>query len=104
MDAATLAQLLELGMLICFGIAWPVDIARTLRTKQVSGKSVAFMAIIVVGYLGGVGAKLARAWGAGDLPELITVMYAFNAVLVGLDIALVYRYRDADAPPATDGG
>ena len=36
----------EATMLICFGVSWPVSIAKALRTKEVAGKSPWFMILI----------------------------------------------------------
>ncbi|MBM4018343.1 MAG: hypothetical protein FJ288_08475 [Planctomycetes bacterium] len=90
--AVVLAQVFEAGMLVCFGVAWPVDIARTLRTREVRGKSVGFMLLILGGYLSGMAAKFLRA-GPELLPETVTALYAVNAALVAIDIALYYRFR-----------
>jgi hypothetical protein len=90
---AIVAQVFEAGMLICFGFAWPVDILRTLRTRRVEGKSIAFMGLILLGYLSGMAAKLIRAAVGGGWPETVTLLYALNAVLVAIDIALVLRFR-----------
>ena len=53
-------ELLEAAMLICFGISWPIDIIKAIRTKRIEGKSLAFMAIIAVGYCCGVAGKFSR--------------------------------------------
>ncbi len=92
------AQVLEAAMLVCFGFAWPVDIRRTLRTRRVEGKSVTFMGLILVGYLCGMTAKCFRASGAGGWPETVTLLYAFNAVMVIIDIGLYYRLRRTPSP------
>jgi hypothetical protein len=88
-----LAQVFEAGMLICFGFAWPVDILRTLRTRQTVGKSIGFMSLILVGYLFGLAAKIMRAGDAGGWPETVTLLYAANAVLVAIDIGLCRYFR-----------
>jgi len=88
-------QVFEAGMLACFGVAWPVDIYKTLRTRETRGKSVRFMSLVLLGYLCGIAAKCIR--GAGDLPETVTWLYALNAILVGLDIALCLHYRSREA-------
>jgi len=87
-----LAQVFEAGMLICFGFAWPVDILRTLRTRQTVGKSIGFMSLILAGYLLGLTAKVIRAGGEG-WPETVTLLYAANAVLVAIDIGLCRYFR-----------
>jgi len=95
MTADVVAQVLEGGMLACFGFAWPVDIYKTLRTRQASGKSVGFMGLIFFGYVSGLVAKFTRAAAGGGWPEAVTALYVVNAVLVAVDIALYYRYRRA---------
>ena len=73
-------------MLVCFGVSWPVSISKSLRTRKVSGKSPAFMAIVCVGYLSGVIHKLlySRDW--------ITLLYAANMIMVAVDLTLYFRY------------
>ena len=88
------AQVFEAGMLVCFGFAWPVDILRTLRTRRVEGKSIAFMGLILLGYLCGMAAKFIRAGVAAAWPEPVTLLYALNAVLVTADIGLVLHFRN----------
>lgn len=88
-----LAQILEAGMLICFGFAWPIDILRTLRKRRVEGKSVTFMGIVLVGYCSGMMGKFVRACGGECWPEPVTILYALNAILVTIDIALVIHFR-----------
>jgi hypothetical protein len=53
----------ETVMLICFGVSWPVSIAKTLRTKVVVGKSPLFMVIVCVGYACGIAHKALYAFG-----------------------------------------
>ena len=91
-------QVLEAGMLVCFGVAWPVDILKTLRTRQVVGKSVGFMALVLVGYLAGMAAKIVRA-PEDAMPETVTLLYALNAAMVCLDILLYMRFRQRPDGP-----
>jgi hypothetical protein len=90
-------QFFEAGMMICFGVSWPVDVMKLVRTRRTEGKSLAFMVLVLIGYLSGITAKLARAAGAGAWPEAVTLLYLFNIVMVGLDIALYLRFRRAAA-------
>ena len=77
----------EALMLVCFGLSWPVSIAKAVRTKVVAGKSPLFMAIVMLGYASGIAHK---ALGA---PDWVTGLYALNLALVGVDLALYFRYR-----------
>jgi len=92
-ESATVAALLEAGMLICFGISWPVDILKALRTRRTEGKSLGFMTLILTGYLSGIAAKLSGALLAGRAVEWVTLLYALNALLVAVDIGLYLRFR-----------
>lgn len=76
----------EVIMLVCFGSGWPVSIVKALRTKQVSGKSPVFMAIICLGYVSGVIHKTlyARDW--------VIALYVINIILIATDLFLYRRY------------
>jgi len=77
----------EVIMLICFGSAWPFSIAKAVRTKQVSGKSPLFMAIICLGYLSGIFHKALHA------SDWVIVLYALNMVLIAIDLSLYFYYK-----------
>lgn len=76
----------EAVMLICFGISWPVSIAKSLRTKVVSGKSPLFIAIVCLGYVCGVIHKILYSF------DWITALYAMNMILAAVDLSLYFRY------------
>ena len=76
----------EAVMLICFGVSWPVSIAKTLRTKVVVGKSPLFMAIVCLGYASGIVHKALYAF------DWVTALYAMNMLLVALDLVLYFVY------------
>lgn len=73
-------------MLICFGISWPISIAKSLRTKTVRGKSPLFMSIVCVGYMSGVVHKIMYSF------DMVTVLYAANMIMVAFDLFLYYHY------------
>ncbi|MGO9309877.1 MAG: hypothetical protein ACLQDL_12725 [Spirochaetia bacterium] len=80
-------SIFEIIMLVCFGAAWPVSIYKSLKTRAVAGKSLFFLIIILVGYMAGVLHKIIFHY------DLVIFLYALNAVMVGLDIALYLRNR-----------
>jgi hypothetical protein len=77
----------EILMLVCFGAAWPVSIYKSLRTRQVAGKSLPFLVIILIGYAAGILHKLLFRF------DLVIFLYALNAVMVSVDIGLYLRNR-----------
>ena len=86
-------QWLEAAMLICFGLSWPISVWKTYRTKQIGGKSLRFMLLILLGYFAGIAAKITRALALPAPLEPVTTLYIFNAVFVTIDITLHLRYR-----------
>ncbi len=76
----------EATMLICFGVSWPVSIAKALRTKEVAGKSPWFMILISLGYTSGIIHK------AINNPNWVIFLYALNLVMVLIDLSLYLRY------------
>jgi len=79
-------SIFEALMLICFGVSWPVSIAKSLRTKVVAGKSPLFMGIVSAGYVFGLVHKVLHALDA------VTLLYALNLALVATDLFLYFRY------------
>ncbi|HPN32284.1 MAG TPA: cation transporter dimerization domain-containing protein [bacterium] len=77
----------EIGMLLCFGISWPISISKTLRIKNVEGKSVVFLYIIIIGYLFGI----AHKYCIGNF-NWVTYLYALNACMVSFDVYLWHKY------------
>ena len=79
-------SIFEIGMLVCFGVSWPISIAKTLKTKVVAGKSVLFLVIIILGYVCGIIHKLLYS------PDFVIYLYAVNLVLVTVDLMLCLYY------------
>ena len=84
-------SIFEILMLLCFGLSWPISIAKAIRTKRVEGKSPLFMAVICVGYLSGILHKLLFSL------DWVIVLYALNLVMVATDLFLYYRYLPKEA-------
>ncbi len=95
---ASIGQIFEAGMLICFGISWPIDILKTVRVRRTEGKSLAFMAIIAIGYCSGIVAKFHRAAENGSRLEAVIWLYAINLLLVIVDLIITIYFRSAAAP------
>lgn len=81
----------EAIMLMCFGVSWPISIAKSLRTGKVEGKSPMFMAIVCFGYLNGVLYKALHSF------DWIIVLYALNMVLVAVDLSLYFYFTRSRA-------
>lgn len=80
-------SIFEATMLICFGMSWPISIAKSVRTKVVAGKSPLFMGLLCFGYLCGIMHKLVYSM------DWVILLYIFNMVLVAIDLTLYFKYR-----------
>ena len=81
-------RIFEAAMMVCFGVSWPLSILRTYRVKNPAGKSVAFLWLIIVGYLSGIVSKI-----VGGNIDWVIGLYALNTAMVATDLTLVYFYR-----------
>ena len=79
-------SIFEIIMLVCFGVSWPISIAKTLRTKVVAGKSPLFMAIVCLGYISGVIHKILYSF------DWVIILYIVNMILIAIDIGLYFKY------------
>ena len=77
----------ELVMLLCFGIAWPFFIHKSLTSHSVKGKSLAFFFFFWFGYLSGVLHKIFYH------PDVVIVFYVINLTMVSVDAVLYLRNR-----------
>ena len=73
-------------MLICFGIGWPVALAKTLRAKRVEGKSPMFSIIVAIGYASGITHKILNS------RDSVLWLYVLNFLMVSADIVLYFYY------------
>ena len=78
-------EILEVIMLICFGISWPISVCKSIRSRSTSGKSVIFMLAIIVGYIAGIASKI-----VGDQINYVLFMYALNLLMVSVDLAVYF--------------
>ena len=79
-------NIFEAIMMICFGVSWPMSIAKTIKVKDPKGKSIAFLMLIEIGYISGIIFKIQHFdWGI--------LLYILNGVMVATDLLLVLYYR-----------
>lgn len=86
-----MVQVYEMMMLVCFGLSWPFNIAKSLRSRTAKGKSVLFEIMIIIGYLFGVAGKLID----GNITYVLA-FYALDILLVSTDLILTFRNRKLD--------
>ena len=77
-------------MLVLFGCSWPLNIAKSLRSKTTLGKSLGFEIIVVIGYLFGITAKIIIFIETGVL-QYSFWFYILDILLVSTDIVIYFR-------------
>lgn len=78
----------EAGMMICFGVSWPIAAYKTYKAKCVQGKSFAFSCLIFTGYICGIIHKLFfyRDW--------VLFLYIMNLTFLVIDMLLYIKYKN----------
>ena len=91
-----MTEVLEMVMLICFGISWPMNVVKSYKARSTQGKSLTFLLMIIIGYVAGITSKLMNPTFMGALQEkwFVLFIYLLNLLMVLLDLALYCRnYR-----------
>ena len=85
------AQFFEVLMLICFGLSWPFNIAKSWKSRTAKGKSVLFELMIIIGYGCGVAGKI-----IGGNITYVVIVYALDILMVATDLILTLRNKVLD--------
>ncbi len=80
-----IATFFEAFMLVCFGISWPVSAYRSYKARTAKGKSLLFLILIELGYIGGLVGKIFFN------PSWVIAVYVCNMFFVTLDLCLYFR-------------
>ena len=83
-------------MLICFGIAWPINIYKSLKSRSTGGKSPFFSIIVNLGYVCGILHKILFN------PDLVMILYFINFITVSVDLFLFYHNRKYEREQAAN--
>ena len=81
---------LEIGMLVGFGAAWPMNIYKSLTSRTAAGRSLTFQWAIIFGYVCGIIHKLIYS------NDVVLYLYVLNLLMVSTDTVLFYRNRRLD--------
>ena len=81
----------EALMLICFGLAWPLSIYKTWEMKTSKGKSLFFLAVILIGYISGILFEV-----FGKLNDVLTLTSDCDSCTLRFNIlsSKIYRRRE----------
>ena len=84
-----MSELLEIGMVVLFGLSWPMNVIKSYKVRTAKGKSLMFLLFIFVGYIFGISAKLT----AESFKWYVLFFYVLNFIMVALDLLLYFRNK-----------
>ena len=93
-----MSELLEITMIVCFGISWPINVMKSYKARTAKGKSIVFMCLIVLGYIAGIASKFMNEAYMAQFADkwYVLFFYFLNMIMVMADIVLYFRNRKLD--------
>ncbi len=91
-------EILETMMIICFGLSWPFNVAKSLKYRTAKGKSILFLSLILLGYVAGISSKLLNRDYLANFSTkwYVLAAYILNFVVIFTDFCLYWRNRRLD--------
>ena len=91
-----MAEILEIIMIVSFGASWPMNVLKSYRARTTKGKSLAFLLLILFGYVAGITSKLINETYMASIGQkwYVLFFYVLNFVMVAADLVMYVRnYR-----------
>ena len=97
-----MSEILEIIMIVSFGVSWPLNVVKSWKARTAKGKSLAFLLFIFFGYIAGIASKFVNeAYMASFATKwYVLCFYVLNLLMVGADLCLYYRNYLLDRRPA----
>ena len=95
----TFASFMEMLMVVCFGISWPINIRKAWKARSTKGISLLFYTFILLGYLFALVGKFVLIAYHAPAPWYETVhwyvmfFYVLNTLMVAAGIGIYFRNR-----------
>jgi len=83
------AKILEAMMLILFGLSWPAQIHKTLKSRNPAGKSMLFLSLVLIGYFCGLASKFVGGTWRGNW---VVLVYVADLLMVATDLLLTFYF------------
>ena len=93
-----MAEILEIIMIVSFGASWPMNVVKSYKARTTKGKSLAFLCLILFGYVAGITGKLLNPDYMAAFAEkwYVLVFYFLNFAMVSVDLGLYFRNKHLD--------
>ena len=91
-------EILEIVMIVSFGASWPMNVMKSYKARTTKGKSLAFLCLILFGYVAGILSKLLNPvyMAAFASKWYVLFFYVLNFLMVSADLVLYFRNRALD--------
>lgn len=93
----TVSMIFEMLFLIGFGLSWPMNILKSIRSKTSKGKSLLFLLFALFAYICGILSKL-----TADSVSFVIVFYIINTCMVVTDVILWFVNHARDTKRAEE--
>ena len=87
-----MSEFLEICMIVAFGLSWPMNVIKSYKARTTKGKSLAFLVLILFGYICGIASKLL----APSFKWYVLFFYVLNFTMVSIDLCIYIRNRHLD--------
>ena len=88
-----MAEFLEIFMIVSFGVSWPLNVVKSYRARTNRGQSLAFLLLIISGYVAGITSKLLDANYMAQIGQkwFVLFFYVLNLIMVGINLVIYVR-------------
>lgn len=86
-----LGHLFEAAMLVCFGFSWPLNVVKAYKARTAKGTSLAFIILIITGYVAGITAKFLN-----HQLNYVLAVYFLNLAIVLTNVFVYIRNVNLD--------
>lgn len=93
-----MAEIFEIIMIVSFGASWPMNVMKSYKARTTKGKSLAFLYLILFGYVAGIVSKFVNDTYMADFAHkwYVLFFYVLNFIMVAADLVLYYRNKRID--------
>ena len=94
-----MAEILEVVMIVSFGASWPMNVMKSWKTRTTKGKSLAFLCLILFGYVAGIVGKFLNSSYMAEFSEkwYVLFFYFLNFIMVSTDLLIYFSNKRLDA-------
>ena len=95
------AKVLEAAMIILFGISWPFNLIKSIRTGSTKGKSLLFLILIDIGYIAGITSKFFSTTFVWETDWWIFMIYVISFAFVSADLIMYFvnKKKESELKP-----